>query len=90
MFKAIKIAIVAAVLALGSTTAFAVGEPQDLGGYLGKTSEEITVTLKQKGYEVRKIDTEDGYLEAYALKDGQRYEIYVDPKNGTLVKVKRD
>ena len=31
-----------------------------------------------EGYKVRKIDMEDGMIEAYVLKDGQRLELYLD------------
>ncbi len=60
------------------------------GAYAGKTEEEITMSLRKQGYEVRKIEVEDGYLEAYALMDGERYEIYVDPKTGKVVKIEQD
>ncbi|SMX35921.1 PepSY domain-containing protein [Maliponia aquimaris] len=39
---------------------------------------EITTLLTAQGYEVRKIDSEDGMIEVYALKDGKRYELYLD------------
>lgn len=39
---------------------------------------QITTLLTEQGYEVRRIDTEDGQIEVYALKDGQRMEIYLD------------
>jgi hypothetical protein len=39
----------------------------------------VTEMLVAQGYEVRKLDMEDGMIEAYVLKDGQRYEIYVGP-----------
>lgn len=39
---------------------------------------EITNKLNAEGYEVRKIDMEDGMIEAYVLKNGQRYELYLD------------
>ena len=39
---------------------------------------EITNKLTSEGYEVRKIDMEDGMIEAYVLKNGQRYELYLD------------
>lgn len=58
--------------------------------YLGKADAEIRAALEQDGYEVRKIETEDGYLEAYAMRDGQRFEIYVDPESGKVVKIEED
>ena len=43
-----------------------------------ETDAQIRAILTEQGYEVRSIQTEDGLFEAYALKDGQRYEIYLD------------
>ncbi|EPX78499.1 PepSY domain-containing protein [Salipiger mucosus] len=40
--------------------------------------DEIRTRLAEQGYEVRKIDAEDGMIEVYALKDGQRFELYLD------------
>ncbi|MCP3683660.1 MAG: PepSY domain-containing protein [bacterium] len=54
-----------------------------------ETKAEITEQLTQEGYEVRKIEAEDGYYEAYAIKNGARYEIYLD-KNLKIAKVKED
>lgn len=39
---------------------------------------QITTQLAADGYEVRKIEREDGMIEVYALKGGQRFEIYLD------------
>ena len=58
------------------------------GATLGKTAEEIITSLTAQGYEVKKVKPEDGMLEAYALKNGQRFEIYVDTTSGTVSKVK--
>ena len=60
------------------------------GDYAGKTADEITKSLEAQGYKVRKIETEDGYLEAYAMRDGQRFEIYVDPETGKVVEIEED
>ena len=60
------------------------------GATVGKTAEEITTSLTSQGYEVRKVKPEDGMLEAYAMKDGKRYEIYVDTSTGTVAKVKAE
>ena len=50
---------------------------------------KIRTTLTEQGYEVRKIQVEDGNYEAYALKDGKKYEIYMDDKF-QVVDVKED
>lgn len=43
-----------------------------------ETRTAIRTMLEAQGYEVRQIEREDGGYEAYALKDGNRYEIYLD------------
>ncbi|MCB1335687.1 MAG: PepSY domain-containing protein [Roseivivax sp.] len=40
--------------------------------------DEIRATLTEQGYDVRKIDVEDGMIEVYALKDGKKLELYLD------------
>lgn len=52
-------------------------------------AEEIKATLTEQGYEVRRVTTEDGMYEAYALKDGHRYEIYLN-EDLEVVKTDRD
>ena len=47
-------------------------------GLLTERMTEIRTKLTAEGYEVRKIDMEDGMIEAYVLKDGQRLELYLD------------
>ncbi|MFD0978498.1 PepSY domain-containing protein [Tropicimonas aquimaris] len=49
----------------------------------------ITTMLTEQGYEVGKIKIEDGMYEAYAKKDGQKLEIFL---NGDLeiVKIEND
>lgn len=42
------------------------------------TMDQITVLLTEQGYEVRKIDTEDGMIEVYAIKDGKKVELYLN------------
>ena len=50
---------------------------------------QIQATLTEQGYEVGKIKTEDGMYEAYARKDGKRYELYLN-SNMEIVKTKED
>lgn len=65
------------------------GATSDLVGIrLGTTKEAIAASLTGLGYEVKKVKTEDGMLEAYATKDGGRYEVYVDTTTGEVAKVK--
>ncbi len=50
---------------------------------------QITTQLTAEGYEVRKIEREDGMIEVYALKGGQRFEIYLD-KDLKVSRIKQD
>ena len=77
----------AAALALFAGTAIAAVVN---GDYVGKSTAEIAQSLEQQGYEVRKVETEDGYLEAYAVLDRKRFEIYVDPQSGNVVKIEQE
>ena len=55
----------------------------------GVTRAKVVEKLEAMGYEVRKVEREDGKLEAYALKDGRRVEIYLDA-NLNIVREKDD
>jgi hypothetical protein len=39
---------------------------------------QITTMLTEMGYEVRKIEIDDGELEAYVVKDGKAYELVLE------------
>lgn len=63
-------------LALISGAAFASSDSQRLDD---AKRAEITTKLTAEGYDVRKIEMEDGEIEVYALKDGKKLEIYLAP-----------
>ncbi|GHC16057.1 MULTISPECIES: PepSY domain-containing protein [Gemmobacter] len=42
------------------------------------TREKVTAAMTAQGYEVRKVDMEDGMIEVYAVKDGKTFELYLD------------
>ena len=42
------------------------------------TTAKVEQKLTAEGYEVRRVDSEDGMIEVYALKDGARLELYLD------------
>ncbi len=85
-----KLIIGALALSLAGGTAFAL----EKGDVLGTEPAALRQALEAQGFEVRKIEAEadDGgeALEAYALKDGKRYEIYVDRQTGAVSKMKQD
>ncbi len=60
------------------------------GDMLGAGMDGLRAALTEQGYDVRKIEREDGALEAYALKDGKRYEFYVNEDTGEILKVKEN
>lgn len=60
----------------------------EIGAPVGTTPDAVRAALVADGYDVRKIEAEDGQIEAYALKDGQRFEIYVDPATGAVSGIK--
>lgn len=53
------------------------------------TEAQIRTTLTEDGYDVRKIEVEDGMYEAYATKDGHKYEVFLDASL-TVVKIEED
>lgn len=87
--SALVINCIASAATVALAASFAMAAVSE-GDYAGKSKAEITKSLEQLGYEVRKIETEDGYLEAYALLDGARFEIYVDSKTGKIVEIEKD
>jgi hypothetical protein len=65
--------------------AFAVEVTQ--GAQLGKTMDEVKAGLVGMGYEVRKVQMEDGKIEAYAVMGKTLNEVYVDPATGLVTKI---
>ena len=51
------------------------------------TQAKVTEQLTAQGYEVRRIDSEDGMIEVYAVMGDKMAEIYVDPTTGEVVKL---
>lgn len=43
-----------------------------------ENTNQIRSMLTEQGYEVAKIKIEDGMYEAYAKKDGKRYEVFLN------------
>jgi hypothetical protein len=53
-----------------------------------ETQTAIRTLLEADGYEVRKIERDDGRYEVYALKNGERFEVYVST-DLQIVRIKR-
>ncbi|MCE8517633.1 PepSY domain-containing protein [Ruegeria pomeroyi] len=77
-----------AALALAASPVLALDLTTDT--QLGTSSDEIRTSLKDLGYDVRKIEDEDGKIEAYVVKDGKMAEVYVDPKTGKISKIEME
>lgn len=78
--------VTSAILAvMMSTAAYAAGSIE----LNDANKEQIRTVLSDQGYEVGKIKLDDGMYEAYARKDGAKYEIYLDA-NFAIVRVKQD
>lgn len=51
---------------------------------LGTSLETIKASLTDMGYEVRKMEVEDGMFEAYIVGENDMGEIYVDMSTGII------
>ena len=84
------ITITALTLALMSGTAMAsstqCNEPKDKW----MSVEEATAKVTAMGYDVRKMKVDDGCYEAYGIKDGRKYEVYINPVTAEVVKLEQD
>jgi hypothetical protein len=65
------------------------GGAQASGKPTPETDAKIRATLTEQGYEVAKIEMDDGLYEAYARKDGSRYEVYLNAEM-EIVKIEKD
>ncbi len=55
---------------------------------LGTTMTEVETNLTSMGYQVRKVETEDGKIEAYFVKGDKMGEVYVSKVTGKVTKLK--
>lgn len=53
-------------------------------GVDAQTRAALTERFTAQGYDVRKIEMEDGEIEIYALKDGKRYEMKLDDQMNVI------
>lgn len=57
---------------------------------LGSSDQEIRQSLEAEGYEIRKYERERGRIEVYADRDGRRWEIKIDARDGRVLKVEEE
>ena len=79
--KTLTLALVAAI---ALPFAAAAAEPLTPQSMLGHTEDEVKATLTSMGYEVRKIEEEDGKIEAYFVDGETMGEVYVDATTGQV------
>jgi len=65
----------AAALLLPATAGFAAASEVNL---TDEVADQIRSKLSGEGYQVGKIKTEDGLYEAYAKKEGEKLEVFLD------------
>ncbi|WP_260924283.1 PepSY domain-containing protein [Novosphingobium sp. 9] len=46
--------------------------------------------LETKGYQVTKIEADDGHWEGEAVRNHQHFDFHVDPHSGQITKMERD
>lgn len=81
-----KLMLTLSALALVATATYVAAgnnESRDQSGQQWLPKQEIEARLNQMGYEVRKLEAENGCVEAKVIdRDGVRSELYVDPMTG--------
>ncbi|MCK5425036.1 MAG: PepSY domain-containing protein [Emcibacter sp.] len=50
--------------------------------------DSIQKSLMEDGYKTRKVEVEDGCYEVYVMKDGKKFELFVNPTTGIIEKIK--
>ncbi len=88
MKAALGISALAAVIVTATVPASAAMMCTDAPMEKWMSRDQVAKMFTEKGYEVRKVEREDNCLEVYAIKDGKKMEIYIDPVSGRIVKTK--
>ena len=70
-----RLAQIAALAALALALATPAARAEDEVN--AATQEKVTAQLTAEGYEVRKIEAEDGLIEAYVVKDGKAMSLFL-------------
>lgn len=56
----------------------------------GVSDEQIRTSLRALGYEVTGFERERGEIEVYAMKDGRRWELRIDPSSGDILRTEAE
>ena len=82
----VSVFILATGLFAGAAQASDICKAYEQSKWLSK--EDISAKVAAMGYEVRKVQSEDGCWEVKGMKDGKRVEAYFDPVTAELVLTK--
>lgn len=79
-----------AIVACLATAAMAGPALADTPGadWIGR--DRVASILSQQGYQMTKVEADDGHWEGEATRDGVTYEFHVDPHSGQVTKMERD
>lgn len=87
----VSTALVSAAIVLGSGTAFADDGRCNTPMAEWQPRETLQQQLEAEGWQVKRIKTDDGCYEVYALdRDGRRIEAYFDPKSLKMLRMEDD
>ena len=81
-----------AIIALAGTlsvTAFSAVASNYTGTISDVDRARIEQAVTAQGYEMKRMEMEDGEIEVYATKDSVRYELYLD-REFNIIKVEQD
>lgn len=62
----------------------------DMPGKGWISSAKVKAMLAKRGYQVTKLEADDGHWEGEARKANANYEFHVDPRSGAITKMERD
>ena len=51
---------------------------------------KIRSNLSAQGYKIVKYEREHGKIEVYAIKDGRRWELKIDPRTGKVLRIESE
>ncbi len=88
MKAALGISVLATVISIATVPASAAMMCTDAPVEKWMSRDQVAKMFTEEGYDVRKVKREDNCLEVYAIKDGKKMEIYIDPVSGKIVKTK--
>lgn len=54
------------------------------------TEENVRITLLEQGFELVRLQSDDDEIEAYALKDGELWELEINPRTGEIREQERE